>query len=195
MMSLQRQKQKANTKRQIIDAAINLFARDGLTAARTSDIASTAKVSHGTVFAHFQTRDTLLDAAIEEFGARIINRLHELVNENCGLKEVLEAHLKGIGEYEIFYTRMVLESRLLGQNSRNTLIAIQSAISFHISQIAEKEMKASKIKVMPIDLLFNSWIGLVHHYLVNGDLFAPDSSVIERYSKQLVEHYIALVTK
>ena len=195
MMSLQRQKQKANTRRQIIDAAIDLFARDGLTATRTSDIASTAKVSHGTVFAHFQTRDILLDAAIEEFGARIMNRLHELVNENCGLKEVLEAHLKGIGEYEIFYTRMVLESRLLGQNSRNALIAIQSAISFHISQIAEKEMKASKIKVMPIDLLFNSWIGLVHHYLVNGDLFAPDSSVIERYSKQLVEHYIALVTK
>lgn len=194
MAGLQRQKQKANTKMLIIDVAINLFARDGLTTTRTSDIASAAKISHGTVFVHFSTRDILLDAVIEEVGIRIIKRLHELVEENCGLKQVLEAHLKGIREYEAFYTRMVLESRLLRESSRNSLIAIQSAISFHISQVAEEEMKALRIQSMPIDLLFNTWIGLVHHYLVNGDLFAPNGSVIERHGKQLVEHYIKMIT-
>lgn len=194
MPESQRQKQKIQTRKHIIDVALNQFAKDGLTVTRTSDIANAAKVSHGTVFAHFSTRELLLDAVIEEFGMRITNRLHELVNSNCGMKEVLEAHLRGISEYEDFYSRLVSEGRLLHGSARNSLIMIQSAISFHIIQVAEREMKARKIRTMPVDLLFNTWIGLIHHYLINGDLFAPGSLVLERWGKQLVEHYINLIT-
>ena len=195
MSDSQRQKQKANTRKLIIDVALNQFAKDSLTATRTSDIASAAKVSHGTVFAHFPTREILLDAVIEDFGMRISNRLHELVSDNCGMKEVLEAHLRGISEYEAFYTRLVSERRLLNESSRNSLIMIQSAISFHIIQVAEREIKACIIRPLPVDLLFNTWVGLIHYYLINGDLFAPGGSVLERYSKQLVEHYINLITQ
>jgi AcrR family transcriptional regulator len=194
MSGSQRQLQKKNTRKLIIDVALNQFAKDGLTAARTSDIASAAKVSHGTVFAHFPTREILLDAVIEEFGMRITSRLHELISHNRGMKEVLEAHIKGISGYEGFYTRLISEGRLLNESSRNSLIMIQSAISFHMIQVAEKEIKAGKIRPMPVDLLFNTWIGLVHHYLINSDLFAPESSVLERCGKKLIEHYINLIT-
>lgn len=190
----QRQKQKENTRQHIINAALIQFAMDGLTAARTSDIASAAKVSHGTIFAHFPTREILLDAVIEEFGLRITKRLNELVSGNCGLKEVLEAHVKGISEHEEFYTRLISEGRLLNESSRNTLVMIQSAISFHISEVAERGIKAGKIRSMPVALLFNTWIGLVNHYLINSDLFAPEGAVMEKYGKQLLEHYINLIT-
>ena len=33
------------------------------------------------------------------------------------------------------------------------------------------------------------------HILAIGDLFAPDSSVLERYGKQLIEHYINMITQ
>lgn len=193
MPESQRQKQKTQTRKHIIDAALNQFAKDGLTVTRTSDIAGEAKVSHGTVFAHFATREILLDAVIEEFGMRITKRLHELVSSNCGMKEVLEAHLRGISEYEAFYTRLVSEGRLLHESARNSLVMIQSAISFHIIKVAEREMEACKICPVPMDLLFNTWVGLIHYYLTNGDLFAPGGSVLERYGKQLVEHYINLI--
>jgi len=193
MKESQRQKQKIQTRKHILDAALNQLAKDGLTTTRTSDIAIAAKVSHGTVFAHFSTREILLDAVIEEFGIRITKRLHELVNSNCGMKEVLEAHLKGIREYEAFYTRLVSEERLLPESARNSLIMIQSAISFHLIQIAEREMEDCKISRMPIDLLFNTWVGLIHYYLINGDMFAPGESVLERYSERLVEHYMNLI--
>jgi AcrR family transcriptional regulator len=194
MPGSQRQKQKIQTRKHIIDEALNQLARDGFTTARTSDIARAAGVSHGTVFMHFPTREILLDAVIEEFGMRITKRLHELVNSNCEMKEVLEAHLRGISEYEAFYSRLVSEGRLLPESARNSLVMIQSAISFHLIQVAEREMEAHKIRTMPVNLLFNTWIGLIHYYLVNGDLFAPGGSVLERYSTQLIEHYINLIT-
>jgi AcrR family transcriptional regulator len=194
MPTARRQRQKLHTREHIIEVALNQFAKDGLTATRTSDIASAAKVSHGTVFVHFPTRELLLDAVIEEFGMLITARLHELVGSNCGMKEVLEAHLKGICEYEAFYTRLVSEIRLLHTSASNALIMIQSAISFHIVEVAEREMKAGKIIVLPFDLLFNTWIGLIHYYLINGDLFAPHVSVLERYDKKLIEHFINLIS-
>jgi AcrR family transcriptional regulator len=189
----QRQKQKNQTRELLINTALEQFAEKGLLAARTSDIAGAAKVSHGTLFAHFATREILLDEVIEEFGMRITKRLHELVDTDCTIKELLEAHLKGLSEYEEFYTRLVSEGHLLDEKARNSLIMIQSAISFHLIQVAEREMETCKIRKMPVDLLFNTWIGLVHYYLVNRDLFAPGGSVIRVQGNRLVEHYVNLI--
>ncbi len=193
MTESQRQKQKNQTREHLINVSLNQLAKDGLTTTRTSDIAIAAKVSHGTVFAHFPTREILLDAVIEEFGIRITNRLHELASSNCDMKELLEAHLKGISEYEDFYTRLISERSLLHESARNSLIGLQSAISFHLYQIAKCEMESCKIRTMPIDLLFNTWIGLIHYYLINGDMFSPGESVLKRYGEQLVQHYMNLI--
>ncbi|SHJ37281.1 transcriptional regulator, TetR family [Clostridium cavendishii DSM 21758] len=193
MLESQRQKQKLKTKNNIIEVALKQFAKDGLTTTRTADIASIAKVSHGTIFAHFETREILLGEVIEEFGRRITSRLHELVSSNCEMKEVLQAHLQGISEYEEFYTRLILESRLLNEDARNSIIMIQSAVSFHIIQVAEREMKEGKIREMPVDLLFNTWIGLVHHYLINSDLFTKENSVLKTYGDKLINHYLNLI--
>jgi len=110
------------------------------------------------------------------------------------MKEVLEVHLKGISENEMFYTRLVSEGHLLNESARNSWIMIQSAISFHIIQVAEREIKAGTIRDMPANMLFNTWVGLIHYYLVNGDLFAPGESVLKRCSKGLVEYYMNLIS-
>ena len=190
-----RQEQKEKTRNYIIDVALNQFAKDGLTTTRTSDIANAANLSHGSIFAHFPTREGLLDEVIEEFGTRVTNRLHELVEENCGMRELLWAHLRGIEEYEAFYTRLISEASLLHESARNTLIGIQSAISFHMIQVAEREMESSKIIKMPLNLMFNTWVGLINYYLMNRDLFAPGESVISRYGQQLVDHYMNLISR
>jgi len=189
-----RLEQKAKTRKFIIEVALNQFAKDGLTTTRTSDIANSANLSHGTIFAHFSTREDLLESVIEDFGMRVTKILHELVKDSSGIKELLEAHLKGIHKYELFYSRLISEASVLPENARNTLIGIQSVISFHLIQIAERDMKAFKIMKVPLDLMFNTWIGLIHYYLMNRDVFAPGESVISRYGQQLINHYINLIS-
>ncbi len=190
----QRQINKEQTRKHIIEAALEQFALYGLTAVRTSDIAKAAGVAHGTVFAHFSTQEELLGAVIEEFGTRVCFRLHELASRSKSLREVLEAHLKGLEEFEAFYGRLVIEIRLLPESARNVFIAIQSSISFHISQAAEREMKEGTIYVHPVHMLFNTWIGLIHYYLANDDIFAPGQSVLGRYGSELLEHYMNLIS-
>jgi hypothetical protein len=110
------------------------------------------------------------------------------------MEGLLMAHLKGIQEHELFYSRLISEASLLPESARNTLIGIQSAISFHLIQVAEHEMSASRILRMPVNLMFNTWIGLINYYIMNRDIFAPGESVISRYGQQLINHYMNLIS-
>ncbi|MDP4092339.1 MAG: TetR/AcrR family transcriptional regulator [Bacillota bacterium] len=193
MKETQRQKQKSQTRKQIIEAALKQYAKTGLIKTPTIEIAKSAKVSHGTIFAHFPTQDVLLTEVIEEFGFRVNKRLHELVEGKSTVEEILKAHLEGLTEYEDFYIRLVSESRLLPPQAQDTVIMIQSAISHHLSRAAEIEMSEGKLKKLPLHMVFNGWIGLIHYYLTNHDLFSPGESVLKRYGQELTAYYMALL--
>lgn len=188
-----RELKKQHTRAALISAAMYVYERDGIVAARTADVAEAADVAHGSVFVHFPTREALFVSAIEEFGMALARRLHELAAGGASLRVTLEAHLQGIAEHEGFYTRLAIEAPLLPHDARQSVLSIQSAISHHISQAAEHDEAAGRIKPMPLHLLFNTWVGLVHYYLANRDLFAPDASVIERHGAELVAHFMSLV--
>ena len=190
---LKARRQKETTKKRIIDAAIEQFGGTGLTVTRIDDIAKAADVSHGTIFAYFFTHEELIETAIQEFGDRMIKRLHERIGTNSSLQDLLKAHLSGLIEFEPFYTRLITERRLLSENARNTYIMIQAAISFHIGLAAEREIKRGSIRPLPIDLLYNTWLGLIHHYLMNNDLFVRDGSVIDQYGSGLLQYYMSLI--
>jgi AcrR family transcriptional regulator len=193
MLQNKRQHQKNLTRKLLIDTAIYQFGKNGITTTRTADIAKAAEVSHGTLFMHFPTLEELLAQVIEDFGTRIAQRLHQLVDENCDLPEILSAHLTGLIEFEAFYTRLIIERRLLPKAITNTYIMIQSTISYHICTAAEREIEQGIIRKLPVHLIYNTWIGLIHYYLTNGDLFSPSGNVLEHHSKELLQHYLNLI--
>lgn len=195
MQKTQRQLQKEQTRNNIIEAAFIQFAKNGIIATKTSDIANAANVSHGTIFSHFPSKEILIDEVIEAFKIIIASRLHELSLDSGKLEDILKAHLIGISEYEDFYTRLILESRMLNKGARNAVIALQSTIAVHILDVVEEAMKDDSIKNMPLDMFFNTWLGLVHHYLLNSDLFGREGLFYERQGKVLIEHFLNLVRK
>jgi len=188
-----RSERKQQTRRLLIDTAIDLMAERGITDTRTIDVAERAGVAHGTVFVHFPTREDLIDAVVGEHADRIAGRLHELAGGGVTVRDVLAAHLRGLAEHEAFHARLVMEGPLLPPYARATLLGIQSAISGHLAQAAEQGMAAGVVRRMPVHLLFNTWLGLVHHYLVNRALFAPGGSVVERWGPTLLDHYMGLI--
>jgi len=188
-----RERQKAKTRARLVEAALTLFAERGILATRTADVATAARVSHGAVFVHFPTRDDLVAAVIEELGTRVTRRLHELTERKAGVRQILTAHLAGLQEFETLYTRLITEGPVLPPFARSTLVGIQSAIAFHLADAVTRETRSGSLKKMPLPMLFNTWLGLVHHYLVNRDLFAPGEFVLARRGKDLVKHFMKLV--
>lgn len=194
MSKTKRQLQKEQTRNLLLETALELFGRNGIIVTKTADIAKAANVSHGTLFSHFSTQEELITAVIEEFDSRITFRLHELASNKCSIREILKAHIDGIREYELFYTRLVIEGRLLPKVARETFVIIQSSISFHLSKAAEEEMKKGNIISMPMHLLFNTWVSLIHYYIANSDIFSNGESIMEAYGEELINHFIKLIS-
>jgi len=186
-----RERQKARTRDSLVSAAADLFARSGLRDARTEDIARAARVSHGTVFVHFPTKADLIEETIGRFAHALTGRLDTLLRQSAGMSEILSAHLAAIGEVEALYRRILID--LPGQPAavRAHWVTIQSAISKYFAiGLAAHPDPASRLDPA---LTFNTWLALVHHYLSNRDLFAPEGSVIERHGPALAGHFLNLI--
>jgi AcrR family transcriptional regulator len=185
-----RTEQKAETKRRVIACAVDLFTERGFTDTSTADIAKALGLSHGAVFVHFPTRDDLVLVAAREMGRAITDRLHALVHDGQSLKDVLEAHVQALREHEAQYRRLLVDRPQLPVELQRAWLGIQSAIASYIGAAAKRERGLRKV---PEHLLFNTWLGLVHHYLANAEIFAPNGSVLERHGSTLVEHYLSLL--
>jgi len=185
--------QKEQTRRRIVERAAGLCARTGFAALRTADVARAARLSHGAVFVHFPSREDLLVAVAAQIGTEIAERLHTLAAKGASLRAVLRAHLACLAEREDAYRWLVIEGPGLPEGFRSSWIGLQSAVSFHIAQAAGREMAAGRVRPMPIHLLFNTWVGLVHYYLANRDQFAPGRSVLAERGEELLDHYLSLL--
>jgi AcrR family transcriptional regulator len=190
-----REEQRAETRQRIVAAMLHVARRDGFREASTTDVAKHARVSHGLVFAHFPTRDALLVDTITELGIEITNAIHALVRKGAKLRDVLRAHLECIEDDEEIYARLISELPFLPARARSAWVGVQSAISEHLSHAYEAGVAAGELERMPVHLVFNTWIGLVHHYVVHRELFAPSGSVVRKHGTTLVDHYLRLLRK
>ncbi|SHJ37402.1 TetR/AcrR family transcriptional regulator [Lutispora thermophila] len=185
--------QKLNTRKKIIETAYKVFSEKGFSVP-SSIIAKEAGVSHGSIFAHFPTINDLLVSLLSDFGDKMGARLHVLAKKTDSVENLLKEHLKVLKEYETFYSRLISEINILPDEAKNTFAIIQSTVAFHFASVIECEIEKGTVKKLPIHMLFNTWLGLVHYYLLNKDFFSESNeSVIERYSSELLSTYLNLI--
>lgn len=188
-----RQIQKLNTRKKIIETAYNIFSEKGFSVP-SSLIATEAGVSHGSIFAHFPTMNDLVVSLLSDFGDKIGTSLHILAKKCDSVEELLKEHLKVLEEYEAFYSRLISEKNILPEEAKNTFAVIQSTVAFHFRSVIELEIEKGTVKKLPIHIMFNTWLGLIHYYLLNKDFFSnSNESVIKRYGSELLNTYLNLI--
>jgi len=78
-------------RRQILDAAIRVFARQGFYATRVSDIADEAGVAYGLVYHYFKSKDEVLNELFTERWSLLLAAIEEADREGVSAREKLEA--------------------------------------------------------------------------------------------------------
>jgi len=188
-----RQIQKTNTRKKIIETAYRVFSEKGFSVS-TSVIAKEAGVSHGSIFVHFPTLNDLLGCLLSDFGDKIGASLHSLTKKYDSIESLLGEHLNVLEEYEKFYSRLISEINLLPDEAKSTFVIIQSIVAFHFSSIIEREIEKGTVKKLPTHMLFNTWLGLIHYYLLNREFFSePNESVLRRHKTVLLSTYLNLI--
>jgi len=187
-----RGKQRLETGRRIRLAACAAFGREGFSSVRTHDIAIEAGVSHGCVFAHFKTREALIAAVVEDVVVRAANLVRHELRVARSATEVLHTHLAALAEQEGLYAYIVAERRTLPAVVQARLTEVNSGVASYLLEALERELGDAPLKVEP-HFAFNTWLALVHYYLLNRDLFAPGRSVLTDRAGELVRNYLAMI--
>ncbi len=65
-------------RRQLLDAAVRVFARKGYHASRVGDIAEEAGVAHGLLYHYFESKDQVLEAVFHENWSILIARIESV---------------------------------------------------------------------------------------------------------------------
>jgi AcrR family transcriptional regulator len=90
------------TKKKLIEAAYDVFTRDGFEAARIEDIAALAGFTRGAYYAHFESKNDIFFALLEEKAARAKEKLHRVL-ARCDSREERHAAIRD------YYTRAVAD--------------------------------------------------------------------------------------
>ncbi len=190
---MNRKEQKKETRLKILKAAYNVYSTIGFNTS-TKVIANEANISHGSIFVHFPTLSDLQISLIDDFANNLAYEMHNLSEKKSDIKDMLYHHLDVLEGHEDFYSHLIRDRVLLPEEVKLYFANLQVNIAFHFNQVFEREIENKNIKNISVHMLFNSWISLVHYYLLNKDLFAPNKSVIESYKDELITTYLKLIS-
>ena len=79
----------ADRRRQILDAAVRVFARQGFHTCRVSDIADEAGVAYGLVYHYFGSKDEVLDTLFLERWGVLLEAIGEMDRREIPAREKL----------------------------------------------------------------------------------------------------------
>lgn len=192
--SLTRQEQKQQTRNGLIQTAARLFVRNGIMNTATADIAKAQKVSHGTVFVHFPTREDLILAVMDEFGEKLSQRFGHGMPQG-DLRELLGFHLEVLAEFEDFYHRLLTELVYLPEKAKSTAFMLNAAVSWKLYEAARPLMEAGGLKKLTRPELFNTWMALVQYHITYRDLLSDKKPILKEKKRELTNHFMNLIQK
>jgi TetR/AcrR family fatty acid metabolism transcriptional regulator len=81
----------ADRRRQILDAAVRVFARQGFHTCRVSDIADEAGVAYGLVYHYFQSKEQVLDTLFVDRWSILLEAIAEIDSRDVPARDKLHA--------------------------------------------------------------------------------------------------------
>jgi len=94
-----RERERLKRRREILDAARELFSEKGYAAATVDEIAAAAELSKGTVYLYFQSKDELYASVILEGFEKLEGRLGELAALDLPVEKKVESILRAFIEH------------------------------------------------------------------------------------------------
>lgn len=162
-----KERQKKHLRREILDAASELFVRDGYENVSMRRIAGKIEYSPTTIYLHFKDKSELLEQVCKETFAGLVQRLRKITEQpgdaverlKAGLLAYIEFGLENPHHYRATFMMMwpegLAEKKLQQEDSPG-----MQAFSFLTAAIADC-VKAGKVRAMNVELAGQTlWAGV-----------------------------------
>jgi AcrR family transcriptional regulator len=187
-----RQRMAAEDRRkQIVRAAMDLFARKGFNGTTTKEIALAAGVNEAIIFRHFATKQELYSAIIDskmaECRAQLVPALEGDIQrkDDRGLFEDLAYGLLEFHRQDGSFMRLLLHSALEGHELSRMFFQTQVSVNFRfIADYIAQRIKDGAFRPVQPKAAARAFIGMVIYQAQIRELFDPDGAVVKLSSRQ-----------
>ena len=135
MAGSRRERQRLETRQRVFEAAVEVFRRAGVNAAKIEDITKLAEVSRGTFYFHFPTKEHVLTELLLVEEAELVERV-EAVPPEATIEQVLAAAAGAIAERWSEEPELFVEVGVVGL--RNTAATLASGPGGIRASLAER---------------------------------------------------------
>lgn len=164
--SRRRSEAKAGTRRRILAAATEVFAREGYHATRMDAIARAAGASKGAVYFHFPGKLELFSALVEEFAAALAAGVAEAIaRERHGMARVeaaVRAALAAFGRHRTLSRIVLVEAASLGPVYAAKRHEVLGRFAALIRGHLDEAVADGSIPPLDTAVAAYAWLGAVH---------------------------------
>jgi len=119
-----------------------------------------AGVSHGTIFLHYPSRESLIEAVVRRFVDELLERLGPAASS---LDDELAAQLRHLGEVETLYGHLLREEFALSEPARRALASLEGVLTGRVATLIEAD--GARRRGLAPRLVAASWIALLQGIL------------------------------
>ncbi len=157
-------------RREIIDAAVHLFAQNGYEQTKLDDVAELAEFGKGTIYNYFNNKIDLfvstVETVLEDMETVLSNRLKEAQNHREKLLVVVEAHFDLLRRNADFIRMIIGQHHIithdLPEEHKPSLMERYFSMHSHLVQGILEAQEAGEIREGKPEVLATYLLGLVH---------------------------------
>lgn len=170
-----RERQKLQTRTDLLVAARQVLARRGYAEATTREIALEAKVAAGTFFVHFPSMGALVDALLDEHVARTLSSALRSAQQKQGLvaqlvhvsKALFDSYAAEPDLARAYITGSLFQAHAQAHNGEQLSARLASYRAWVVQRIDEA-IASGEVPEIDRELAFSSFFSLYFGLLVSG---------------------------
>jgi AcrR family transcriptional regulator len=167
----QRKIDKENTRLKLINVAKREFLKKGFLSTNTSDIAKKAGIAHGSIFFHFNTKETLINEVLESQLRQITDKLYPLMNDTDVLDKLIDVYFLAIEENEKFFCMVARERPFYNKYLQHQMIYFDSVIRKYFYDAYNKGLEKNEYETVDIGTVLDFLFSTINYYLSHNNLF------------------------
>jgi AcrR family transcriptional regulator len=172
------------TRERILSAAVQVFAEKGYHATRVDEIVEASGTSKGSVYFHFESKQEIFLALIDQFAARLEKTVMEaILRESDGISRVnaaLQSCMDVFHEYEGLAKIFLIQAVGLGTTFEQKRLEIYDRFVMAIKLYLDQALAEGDIPPIDTEVAAIAWMGAISEVVIRWVLTghpAPERSI------------------
>ncbi|KXA92553.1 hypothetical protein AKJ66_03955 [candidate division MSBL1 archaeon SCGC-AAA259E22] len=192
-------KKSETRKREIVQSSLNLIAERGIRNLTTARIAERVGFSEAALYKHFQSKEKVIAAAIDEAGRRLLEALKKAVEGEKGmtsLQKVFKAHLVFVennpGVARLLFSDEIHFER---ENLRAKLLRVTERVQNFVKDLLKSGIEMGEIREdLDLEAAAVFYLGVFQSQVLLWSLSGGTKSLTEEFDR-LWSFYCELIEK